>query len=132
MAGEQYYVPASSSVRIGRWTVGPGHVVWGAVRFVDQPGVAKDRPVLLVGRQPGAFLVLTLSSRPKRPGQQEWYPLRAGPWDRRRRPSWVRLHPWYRLPDGEIRRPGGVVDRAEFDALRGVLAERYHWTFPNG
>ena len=127
-----YWAPAPNTVRIRRWDIGPAHVVWGAVRFMDQPDQAKDRPVLVVGRQPGVFLVLTLTTKPKRPEQADWFPLGTGGWDRERRPSWARLHPWYRMVDADVRRPGGVVARPEFDALRRVLVERYGWSFPNG
>lgn len=118
--------------RAGQWPVRPGDVVWTAVQFMDQPGVAKDRPVLIVGREPGIFLVLTLTTQAKRHGQPHWYPLGAGNWDPQRRPSLARLHPWYRMRETDVRRRGGSVDRPVFDALRGVLARHYGWTFPNG
>jgi hypothetical protein len=126
------YVAPPPPDRAGRWPVRPGDVVWTAVPFMDQPGVAKDRPVLIVGREPGIFLVLTLTTQGKRHGHPEWYPLGTGPWDRQGRPSWARLHPWYRMRETDVRRPGGPVDRAVFDGLRGVLARQYGWTFPNG
>ena len=126
-----YYVPAAPEP-VGRWGLGPGHVVWTAVRFVDQPEAAKDRPVLIVGREPGMFLVLTLTTQQRRAAHREWYPIGTGDWDRQRRPSWVRLHPYYRMRDTDVRRPGGVVDRPVFDGLRAVLARDHGWTFPNG
>lgn len=124
-----YYAPPPPD-RAGRWAVRPGDVVWTSVQFVDQPGVAKDRPVLIVGREPGAFLVLTLTTQQKR--HAEWFPIGAGSWDRQGRPSWARLHPWFRMPENSVRRPGGTLDRATFDALRQVLATRYGWSFPKG
>jgi hypothetical protein len=127
-----YYAPPPPPAPVGRWGVGPAHVVWTAVQFIEQPGLAKDRPVLIVGREPGMFLVLTLSTQQKHQAHRDWFPLGPGPWDRQGRPSWVRLHPFYRMRETDVRRPGGVVDRARFDALRAVLARDYGWTFPNG
>lgn len=124
--------PARTAASRPRWDLGAGNVVWTAVQFMEQPGVTKDRPVLIVGREPGMLVVLMLSTQQKHSAHRDWYPLGPGPWDAQGRPSWVRLHPYYRMREGDVRRPGGRVDLARFDALRGVLAHHYGWSFPNG
>ena len=126
-----YFAPPPPD-RAGRWQVRPGDVVWTSVSFMEQPGAAKDRPVLIVGREPGVFLVLTLTTQQKRAGHREWFAVGSGAWDRQGRPSWARLHPFYRMPENAVRRPGGPIDRATFDALRAVLARDHGWTFPKG
>ena len=125
--------PAARAPRRGpgrRREVAPGDVVWTSVSFMETPGAAKDRPVLVVGREPGLLLVLTMSTQAKRDGHPDWVAIGSGPWDRQGRPSWVRLHPHYRMLDTDVRRPGGRLGEARFAALRAVLVQRYGWTFP--
>jgi hypothetical protein len=41
----------------------PGEVVWAWVAYEDDPRQGKDRPVLLIGREDGAYLGLQLTSQ---------------------------------------------------------------------
>lgn len=109
-----------------------GVVVWAPVRFRDRPYESKDRPVLVVGRERGFLLVLTLSSQAAHAAHRDWYAVGTGPWDPQRRPGWARLHPYYRLPTNAVRRRGGSVDRRLFNGVRGALVRGYGWNFPNG
>ncbi|HEV2890413.1 MAG TPA: hypothetical protein VGX28_08555 [Frankiaceae bacterium] len=116
----------------GQWDIRPGAVVWGPVKFMESDAVEKDRPVLVVGREGDILLVLTLSTQAKHGQHAEWYPLGAGAWDRQGRPSWTRLHPWYRMRAKDVRRWGGLVDAATFEGVKDALVRRYGWTFPRG
>lgn len=103
----------------------PGDVVWGPVRYMDKPWESKDRPVLVVGREGGCLLVLMLSSKVRR--HDDWYAIGTGPWDPQRRPSRVRLHPYYRLAPGDVRRRGGRVERHVQSSVRAALTHRFGW-----
>lgn len=105
----------------------PGDVVWAAVRYEDRPAESKDRPVLVVGSDGGHLLVLMLTSRPRDPRHREWLDVGTGTWDPRRRTSWVRLHPYYRLPARELRRHGGAVRGETLAVVRRELVTRYGW-----
>jgi hypothetical protein len=110
----------------------PGEVVWGWVPYEDDPRQGKDRPVLLVGVEGGAFLGLMLTSKDHdRDAADEarwgrhWMDVGAGGWDQRRRPSEVRLDRLIRLAPDAVRREGAALDRAMFDRVVGE-ARRFH------
>ena len=106
----------------------PGEVVWADVAFEDQPGVVKDRPLLVVGRKDRrTVLCLQLSTQEKRDGQPGWLAIGAGAWDRRSRPSFVRLDRVIELRADSIRRQGSVLDAARFEAVARALRERGGW-----
>lgn len=110
-----------------RLTAFPGDVVWAQVRFQDRPKESKDRPVLVVGSDGDHLLVLTLTSRPRDPRHREWLDIGTGTWDPRGRTSWVRLHPYYRLPSNRLRRFGGAVGGETLAVVRRELVTRYGW-----
>lgn len=105
----------------------PGEVVWTWVRYEDDPGQGKDRPVLVVGRDGRTLLGLMLSSRSDRDGQRNWLALGAGAWDAEGRPSWIRLDRVLEVDEDGIRREGAILDRARFDRVAGALREGYGW-----
>jgi hypothetical protein len=106
----------------------PGEVVWAAVSFEDQPGVTKDRPVLVVGRRRGGvMLALMLSTQDKRAGQNGWLPIGQGAWDRQGRQSFVRLDRVIELRADSIRREGSVLDKARFEYVANALRARHDW-----
>jgi hypothetical protein len=105
----------------------PGEIVWTWVAYEDDPTKGKDRPVLVVGRDGSVLKGLMLSSNSERDGQQHWYGLGEGAWDRERRPSWVRLDRVLTVEEGGIRREGAVLDRRRFDAVAAQLRQHYGW-----
>jgi hypothetical protein len=109
----------------------PGEVVWTLVEYDDQPGVTKDRPVLVIGRKdPWTVLALMLSSQPKEPEHTNWLALGPGSWDRRARPSWVRLDRVLEVRDEGIRREGAVLDRHRFAIVAKALRDDHRWQYP--
>jgi hypothetical protein len=105
----------------------PGEVVWTWVRYEEDPGQGKDRPVLVVGRDGRTLLGLMLSSQSDRDGQRDWLALGAGAWDADRRPSWIRLDRVLEVDEDGIRREGAILERARFDRVADALRERYGW-----
>jgi mRNA-degrading endonuclease toxin of MazEF toxin-antitoxin module len=112
----------------------PGEIVWAWVAFEDDPRQGKDRPVLVVGRDGANALGLMLTSKDHaRDGAVEarhgrvWMDIGAGPWDRQRRPSEVRLDRVLRLHPSAVRREGAVVDRALFDQVAAALRATHGW-----
>jgi hypothetical protein len=105
----------------------PGEIVWTWVRYEDDPGRGKDRPVLVVGRDGRTLLGLMLSSRSERDGQRNWLSLGPGAWGRERRPSWIRLDRVLEVDEDGIRREGAVLDRDRFERVADALRGDYGW-----
>ncbi|MGY2079104.1 type II toxin-antitoxin system PemK/MazF family toxin [Modestobacter sp. SYSU DS0657] len=109
----------------------PGEIVWAWVPFEEADGRGKDRPVLVVGRDGEALLGLMLTSRDHdrdatdeaRHGRH-WVDIGSGPWDRRGRPSEVRVDRVLRLAAGDVRREGATLDRARFDQVAAEVRRR--------
>ncbi|GGJ95707.1 hypothetical protein GCM10010123_26990 [Pilimelia anulata] len=105
----------------------PGEVVWTLVAYEEDPTRAKDRPVLVVGRDGRSLLGLMLSSNGERDGQRDWLGIGSGPWDGAGRPSWVRLDRVLVVPEHGIRREGAVLDRERFDTVAAALRRDHGW-----
>ncbi|WP_129839119.1 type II toxin-antitoxin system PemK/MazF family toxin [Streptomyces sp. RFCAC02] len=106
----------------------PGEIVWTWVPYEENDGRGKDRPVLVVAREPerGTLLAVQLSSR-DRDHDSEWLPMGSGPWDRTGRDSWVHLERVLRVhPDG-MRREACALDRARFNRVVHSLQLRHGW-----
>jgi hypothetical protein len=107
----------------------PGEVVWAWVPYEENDGRGKDRPVLVVGRDDGLLLALMLTSKDHdrdaadeaRHGRR-WMDVGTGGWDRRGRPSEVRLDRVLRLSPTDVRREGSRLDRGRFDAVARELS----------
>jgi hypothetical protein len=102
----------------------PGEVVWAWVPYEDDPSRGKDRPVLVLGEEAGQLLALQLTSKDHdRDADQErqagriWMDVGTGGWDRRRRPSEVRLNRLLRLDPTAVRREGAALAKDTFDAV---------------
>lgn len=105
----------------------PGEIVWTWVPYEENDGRGKDRPVLIVAREPaGTLLGVALSSK-RHDGDREWAPLGSGPWDSSGRESWVDLDRVLRVHDAGMRREACALDRMRFDAVALRLRERYGW-----
>ncbi|HEY7722977.1 MAG TPA: type II toxin-antitoxin system PemK/MazF family toxin [Pedococcus sp.] len=109
----------------------PGEIVWTWVPYEEDPSQGKDRPVLLVGRDGPWLLALMLTSRDHdrdaadelRHGRQ-WVDIGTGPWDRRGRPSEVRVDRVIRIDPTQVRREGAVLDRRHFDRVAAAVRGR--------
>ncbi|OMQ14809.1 growth inhibitor PemK [Modestobacter sp. VKM Ac-2676] len=110
----------------------PGEIVWAWVPYEEADGRGKDRPVLVVGRDGEALLGLMLTSRDHdrdaadeaRHGRH-WVDIGSGSWDRRGRPSEVRVDRVLRLAAGDVRREGATLDRARFDVVATEVRRRH-------
>ncbi|MFF5308044.1 type II toxin-antitoxin system PemK/MazF family toxin [Streptomyces massasporeus] len=114
----------------------PGEIVWTWVPYEENDGRGKDRPVLVVAREPGGtFLAVRLSSKRHTAGRagggrgaREWVPIGSGPWDRTGRDSWVDVDRVLRLHEDGMRREACALDRMRFNLVRRRLQERYGWS----
>src|SRR4051794_35213240 len=68
----------------------PGEVVWTWVAYEDDPSQGKDRPVVVIGWNGADLAALALSSK-DHSDRDDCMLLGSGPWDRDRRPSYVKL-----------------------------------------
>lgn len=106
----------------------PGEIVWTWVPFEENDGRGKDRPVLIVAREPaGTLLAVQLSSQ-DHDDQRDWVSIGSGGWDGAGRPSWARLDRILRVHREGMRREAAMLDRARFDRVVTQLRERYGWT----
>lgn len=108
----------------------PGEVVWAWVPYEEDPTQGKDRPVLVVGTAGPRLVGLMLTSRDNdhraddeaRRGRY-WMDVGTGGWDRRRRPSEVRLDRVLSLPVNGVRREGAALDPDVFAAVVARLRQ---------
>ncbi|MFI1732344.1 type II toxin-antitoxin system PemK/MazF family toxin [Streptomyces acidicola] len=113
----------------------PGEIVWTWVPYEENDGRGKDRPVLVVAREPsGTLLAVQLSSKRRDAGRvgggrgaREWVPIGSGPWDRSGRDSWVDVDRVLRLHEAGMRREACALDRMRFNSVVHRLRERYGW-----
>jgi hypothetical protein len=106
----------------------PGEIVWTWVPYEEDHSRGKDRPVLLVGRDGKWLLGLQLSSQDHdkdaadeaRYGRR-WVDIGSGPWDRKGRPSEVRLDRVLRVDPAGVRREGAILDRKLFAKVTDSL-----------
>jgi hypothetical protein len=106
----------------------PGEIVWTWVPFEEDRRQGKDRPVLVIGRDGPWLLALSLSSKDHRGdaiahphARSRWTDIGSGPWDRRGRPSAVRVDRVLRVDPGAIRREGAVLDKRRFDKVAAAV-----------
>jgi hypothetical protein len=109
----------------------PGEIVWTWVPFEEDHSQGKDRPVLLIGHDGPWLLGLQLTSKDHdRDAEQEsragriWVDIGEGAWDRRGRPSEVRVNRVLRIDPAGIRREGSVLSRERFEEV--ATAVRAH------
>jgi hypothetical protein len=109
----------------------PGEIVWTWVPFEEDHRQGKDRPVLVIGHDGPWLLALPLTSKDhahdsvqQARSARQWTDIGSGPWDRRGRPSSVRIDRILRVDAAEVRRQGAVLDKGRFKqvaaAVRGI------------
>jgi PemK-like, MazF-like toxin of type II toxin-antitoxin system len=106
----------------------PGEIVWTWVPFEEDHAQGKDRPVLLVGHDGRWLLGLQLTSKdhdrhPERDDGRSWVDIGAGAWDRRGRPSEVRVDRVVRVDPEAVRREGAVLAAARFADVAQAVAD---------
>ncbi len=109
----------------------PGEIVWTWVPYEEDPSQGKDRPVLVIGREADWLVALPLTSKDhdrdaaqERRSGREWVDIGTGDWDRRGRPSEVRVNRLVRVDPSGVRREGAVLPRDRYD--RVIAAARAH------
>ncbi|WHU48881.1 type II toxin-antitoxin system PemK/MazF family toxin [Gordonia sp. L191] len=120
----------------------PGEIVWTWVEFEEDPSQGKDRPVLVVGRDPAEdpageagstdvtselVLALMLSSKDHHRDDDNWLSIGVGGWDSDHRESFIRLDRVLVVDADGIRREGAILDRARFDRVATELRDRFGW-----
>ncbi len=102
----------------------PGEIVWTWVPYEEDHLQGKDRPVLLVGRDGDWLLGLQVTSQDHdRDAVQEaragryWVDIGEGDWDRKRRPSEVRVNRFIRIDPDSVRRIGAILDEDRFQRV---------------
>ncbi len=102
----------------------PGEIVWTWVPYEEDHTQGKDRPVLVIGRDGGWLVALALTSKDhdrdeqqERRAGREWVDIGTGAWDRRGRPSEVRVNRLIRVDPGAVRREGAVLPRDRYDLV---------------
>lgn len=112
----------------------PGEIVWTWVPYEEDFSQGKDRPVLLVGRDGKWLLGLMLTSKDHdRDAADEarwgryWMDLGTGPWDKKRRPSEIRLDRVLRVNPDSVRREGAILDETRFDAVIRAVRDANGW-----
>lgn len=113
----------------------PGEVVWAWVPYEEDHTQGKDRPVLVIGRSSGVLLALPLTSKDHdRDAAQEaragrtWMDVGTGAWDRKRRPSEVRLDRVLQIRPRDVRREGAALDARIFDRVVSALRSAKGWS----
>jgi hypothetical protein len=106
----------------------PGEIVWTWVPYEENDGRGKDRPVLVVAREPGGTLLAVQLSSKRHDAHRDWVAIGNGPWDRTGRDSWVAVDRVLRLHERGMRREACALDRMRFNAVRHRLRERYGWS----
>jgi len=102
----------------------PGEVAWAWVPYEDDPTRGKRRPVLVVDTDGGDVLALQLTSKDHDRDQQQearagrfWMDIGSGPWDRRGRPSEVRLNRVIRFAADDLDQVDIALDPVIFQAV---------------
>lgn len=108
----------------------PGEIVWTWVPFEEDETQGKDRPVLVVGRNPDSTTVLglMLSSKDHHRDDETWLAIGTGAWDREHRDSFIRLDRVLVVAEHGIRREGAILEQTRFELVAAELRANYGWT----
>ena len=102
----------------------PGEIIWTWVPYEEDFSQGKDRPVLLIGKDGDWLLGLMLTSQDntaKKYKRGRWLDIGTGPWDKKGRPSEVRLDRVVRIWPSSMRREGAVMPRDQFHRIASQL-----------
>lgn len=110
----------------------PGEVVWTWVPYEEDHSQGKDRPALIIGRDGEWLLALQVTSQDHdldaaqeaRAGRY-WEDIGTGAWDRKRRPSEVRVNRIIRVDPDDVRRVGATLNKQRFDHVARTVAKHY-------
>ncbi|MCE7081960.1 type II toxin-antitoxin system PemK/MazF family toxin [Streptomyces sp. ST2-7A] len=102
-----------------------GEVVWTRVPYEEMDGRGKDRPVLVVARAEGDWLLAVQLTSRRRDDDHEWVALGSGPWDRDGRESRVNLDRLLRVHPAGTRREACALDAARYRMVVHRLQQRY-------
>jgi len=105
----------------------PGEVVWTWVAYEDDPSQGKDRPVLVIGWNGPDLAAVALSSK-DHADRDDCMLLGSGPWDRDRRPSYVKLDRILSIDPKAVRREGAILDRSRFDQVVRRVTQLHGWS----
>lgn len=112
----------------------PGEVVWAWVPYEEDHSKGKDRPVLLIARHGHDFLALMLTSKDHdHDAEQEarhgryWMDIGSGAWDRKRRPSEVRLDRVLQIDEDDVRREGTALKESTFKEVERQVRRVKGW-----
>lgn len=110
----------------------PGEVVWTWVPYEEDHRQGKDRPVLIIGRDPGRpvwLLGLQLTSQDHdRDAEQEaragryWVDIGSGGWDSQGRPSEARVNRIIRIDPAKVRRISVSLSEDRFAEVAEAVA----------
>lgn len=110
----------------------PGEVVWTWIPFEEDHSQGKDRPALIIGRDGRWLLALQVTSQDhdldaaQEAGEgRYWEDIGTGDWDRRRRPSEVRVNRIVRIDPAQVRRIGAVLSQDVFNRVTTRVAEHF-------
>lgn len=110
----------------------PGEVVWTWIPFEEDHTQGKDRPTLIIGRDNNWLLGLQVTSQDhdldaaqEAREDRYWADIGSGDWDRRRRPSEVRLNRIVRIDPNQVRRVGATLPKKTFDEVIEQMMEFY-------
>lgn len=105
----------------------PGEIVWTWVPYEERDGRGKDRPVLVVARSTGDWVLAVQLTSKDHSHEGDFVPLGSGSWDDAGRPSWANLDRVFRVhPDG-MRREAAQLPRERFVTVAAALRQRYGW-----
>jgi len=106
----------------------PGEIVWTWVPFEEDHAVGKDRPVLVIGSDGDWLLGVMLTSRDhdddaarEHRAGRDWVDVGTGAWDRRGRPSEVRINRIIRVDAAKVRREGAVLAQERFEDVADAI-----------
>ncbi|QRZ60715.1 type II toxin-antitoxin system PemK/MazF family toxin [Rothia sp. ZJ932] len=102
----------------------PGEVVWTWVPYEDDYNQGKDRPVLLIGKDGEYLLALMLTSKDNTNvynRDPNYLDIGSGPWDKKGRPSEIKLNRIIRVREDAVRREGAIMPESTFNTVINAL-----------